>query len=132
MPFVYSERFILATALGHSTPFVVPAGKRAVVKSISADNSETVAAAVVLYLGALPVWAALLQASSAIAIGGQMVVAYQGESIDIWLSQNNCHAQASGFLLEASSAGALQESQQIPPDDPWDLDTRWLRGPPAA
>jgi hypothetical protein len=108
---VYSRRFILSAGPERSPLYTVPALKRAVVKGVSADNTNSAAAACVLYLNGMAVWAALIPGQSAVAIGGQMMVLYEGDTLQMWNTQVGCAGQASGFLLDAPGPQAHQEAE---------------------
>jgi hypothetical protein len=108
---VYSERILAYANSGSSPNYVVPGNKRLVVKGISADNTGNLACAVVIYVQGMALWAVVLQAQSAAAIGGQMLVAYKGEQVHVYISQAGCAAQVSGYLLDDPAPLELQEAQ---------------------
>jgi hypothetical protein len=119
---VYSTRFLAYGNTGNSPNYVVPGDKRLVVKGVSADNTGTLACAVVLYVQGMPLWAVVLQAQTAAAIGGQMLVAYKGEQLHFYISQAGCSAQASGYLLDDVAALELQEAQSFESAPAYDPD----------
>lgn len=95
----YSVRFCLAN--GSEDTYVVPAGKRAVVKGVTAANPTPSAANVYLYIGTRLVLNLTIPAGTGAALGGQMVVLNAGETLKVLPSPSTV-AQASGFLLDAS------------------------------
>jgi hypothetical protein len=96
---VFSERFLLASAQGY-TIYTVPPGKRAVVKSISCYNGDTVTLNFGLTIGAFDVWIVPVPGKQGAAASGLMLVAYSGEQLKLYLGGTKMMAQASGYLLD--------------------------------
>jgi hypothetical protein len=95
----YSERFLLQHGAAGVSYYTVPAGQRAVVKSIVARNYTATPANVFFYLAGYMVWFAVLQANSSTSLNNTMMVAYSGESLQLQTDGTNTNAQVSGFLL---------------------------------
>lgn len=95
---VYSTRFMMgvtAPALLYSPP----AGKRAVVKCITAVNTITAAQGASLDIGGVFLWYGSIPGASTLVVTGLQVVIYPGEVLKL-AGAANIHAQASGYLLD--------------------------------
>jgi hypothetical protein len=120
---VYSVRFIIASNVAGTYNYVVPAGKRAVVKSVSAFNTHPTTTQNV-YLNVGPtLWAAAVPAQAAATPPEIMIVAYAGDTIGLVIQHGDLRAQCSGYLLE--DPGGAAEDPPVPgqlpalgPDDP--------------
>lgn len=103
---VYTTRFISRAGAGGTTNYVVPAGYRAVVKSIVCWTYQTTAE-VWLSIAAKQCW--VWAANPATTLGRaelMTAVAYQGETITLLTIGSNCGAHVAGFLLRETSAYA--------------------------
>lgn len=96
---IYSTRFVLASAPA-STSYVVPPGKRAVVKQVTVFNGGGAAAVCALSIAGTGVWAASVPGGNGGLGTGVMLVAYPGESISLYLGAANMGGSVSGFLFE--------------------------------
>lgn len=105
---VYSERFVGSVDGGHWTQFVVPAGQRAIVKSVSASNWGPSISRVHVQAGGIYVFIADFPAAIAAKAIDVMAVAYAGEAVALYIDGPQCHAQVSGWLLEDGSARATE------------------------
>ena len=101
-PAPYSTRFVGAS--GQTLAFIVPAGYRAVVKSVVAANWDTVSRNVAVTVAGLQVvWSALPVGPSDKATECH-VVAYAGERIDAGVSGTKTAVICSGYLLQEGGA----------------------------
>lgn len=100
---IYSERFLLIGLGVEDLIYTVPAGHRAVVRSITASSWTTTAALVQVMVGGSPIALFHLQAqweSHALAVH---VPLYAGESLRLVASVADIYASASGYLFADSS-----------------------------
>jgi len=114
---VYSTRFIRTSVATTWMTYTVPAGKRAVVKSISASNSTAAAGTAYVNVAGTAVMNVALQAkiySEALAMAH---VAYAGETISGYLSGPNMSLVVSGYLLD-DPGGMLREHREAVQEDP--------------
>jgi hypothetical protein len=98
----YSTRFMVHAALEaepQSLNYVVPAGKRAVIKSVVAFNGGAAAALVSLRLAGSWVWSASVPGGSNGVSADLFMVAYAGESLELYLGAPNMGGTCSGYLL---------------------------------
>lgn len=100
----YSERFCLSLGTAGDQPqprsnsFTVPAGRRAVIKCVSAYNDGSVAGGVGLFLTGHPVWYSPVPALGGVTVSGLMIVAYESEMF--WQSVTlHVNGTVSGYLL---------------------------------
>lgn len=115
---VYSTRFILHTGGGVTLTYVVPNGKVAVIKSVSAYNGSGSAANFSLLLKGTGIWVASVPGGGGGFATNLMIVAYAGESIGMFFAGTPAGAQASGYLLDqlpGRSAAALEVVAEDPP-----------------
>jgi hypothetical protein len=101
---VYSERFI---GISNSTgwwSFTVPAGRRAIIKSVTVVSVATTAALVDLSADVFRVYRRTFPAGEASVYFETMVVLYQGEQM--WLNVNalGVSVTVNGWLLNATSS----------------------------
>jgi hypothetical protein len=98
---VYSHRFLMMAASTQTQriDYVVPTGKRAIVKGVSAYNGGAVAGGIAMFVGSVPVWFKLIGANNGEAIGGQMLVVNSGESLGLQ-AVASISGQCSGYLLD--------------------------------
>jgi hypothetical protein len=96
---VYSERFLSTDLENVWYSYFVPAGKRAVIKSIVAANVTTSVHECLVYLRGRPVVEQLVQARTTFNPGQLHVVAYAGEEMRVNSSSSGLAVWVSGFLL---------------------------------
>ena len=101
---IYSERFLHHSGQGEWT-FVVPEGRRAVVKSIDCLTQLAEGAYVNLAVG--PIFCTLIHCQDPFDIHHESmnVVAYQGEEIKLGISADTTHTSVCGYLF-ADPSGA--------------------------
>jgi hypothetical protein len=109
---VYSTRFVLWAQLGLSAAYVVPAGQRAVVKCVTAENIGAVAALVSVRVAGSYVAALSLPGPGGATLGGIMIVAYAGETIQSNHNQADVSSIVSGFLFDSPAGRDLQRAQE--------------------
>ena len=107
---VYSTRFCLNSQSGGVT-YTVPAGQRAVVKSVSAFNTGATTLTVYLNVAGPTVWAADVPAQKGAALGGLLLVAYAGESVVLINQGPDLRSIVCGFLFESPALRRLDEGQ---------------------
>jgi hypothetical protein len=98
----YSERFVLVKRPGFPLKaFVVPAGKRAIVRSITYYGYLATSPAIFLQLAGVYVFALLPPASTFGGAVEMFQVVYQGEMIvaEVTASAGDMGASVSGYLL---------------------------------
>jgi hypothetical protein len=100
VPALYSTRFLAFTGAGPAK-YTVPAGKRVVLKLVSAVNPSTSAQQCVLYIGALAIWVVSLPANSGAFAAGLHLVYNAGEDVQLANSSSVMTASAHGYLLDA-------------------------------
>jgi hypothetical protein len=111
----YSERFCLAKRPGFPLDaFTVPAGRRAIVRSLSYSGYLTTSPAIWLAIAGVYVFVALPQAAT---FGGNLdlyQVAYEGELIvvDATAAAGDVGAACSGYLL--TDVGGGRDAAQLP------------------
>jgi hypothetical protein len=101
VPKAYSTRFVLHGAAGYSPDYIVPAGKRVVLKSMIGFNASAGPGGMSLILGGTPLWQVNLPAATGAASAPFMFVAYPGENIRIYNSVAGIQSSVSGYLLTA-------------------------------
>jgi len=119
---VYSERLVASVDGGHWVQFLVPAGRRAIVKSVSASNWGPSTSRVHVQAGGFYVMIADFPAAIASKALDVMAVAYAGEAVALYIDGPQCHAQVAGWVLEDPSERASQlpagGEPPLPPDPP--------------
>jgi hypothetical protein len=98
MPVAYSQRFVAGT--DQILSYGVPAGKRAIVKCITAYNPNPSTGGVSLFIGDTPVLSRPVAAGTGLDLSGLHVVFYSGELVRLNVL-GGLFGQASGYLLEA-------------------------------
>lgn len=96
----YSERFVGHWAAGPSPVYTVPAGKRAVIKSVVASNNNTAAGVIGIVINGNQVWNLSVPGSGGQTVGGIMLVLYAGETIASEHQFQYMFSAISGFLLD--------------------------------
>jgi hypothetical protein len=118
---VYSERFLINTAVGTKN-FQVPAGKRAVVKGVSAFNTGQAEYSVYINIAGFTVWSAAVPAQRGAAPGTLMLVAYEGELVGAVNQTADLRTIISGFLLDAPGTRIGDLLTELPPYTEYDPD----------
>lgn len=96
---VYSVRFTLLQGAGSAT-YVVPAGKRAVLKSIMGWNGDSGPANVSISIGGTVVWFTPVPGASALTSPPIMVVLYKAEQLQVSHGAAGLRSVVSGYLLD--------------------------------
>lgn len=102
----YSETFVRTTALGVWTVYTVPAGMRAVVKSVLIINSSGSTGQAYVKVGGIYVMSVQFQASDRARLQEMMAVAYAGQKVEVNLRDFAIDATVSGFLFGAAGAAS--------------------------
>ena len=109
----YSETFLRVSAQG-TWGYIVPEGRRAVVKSITVMSFAAPPCAVWVLVGGLYVSYFDFQVANVARLQELMAVAYAGQRVEVQINKAGMHTSVSGFLLHddsgASSAGAVERS----------------------
>lgn len=95
---VYSERLIGFTS-GTERTFVVPAGRRAIVKMVTANNATAAAIQAVVQIAGVAVCVLSVPVNDGRSVLGMHAVAYEGESIRAVLSSAPGSMSVHGYLL---------------------------------
>ena len=109
----YSVRFIQVAGANAAGTYVVPPGKRAVVKGVTAYLASGASAALALAVNNVNVWAAPLPAAGQGLYTEVRLVAYSGEPIALASSGADVRAHVSGFLFD-DPAGGQRDPTQLP------------------
>jgi hypothetical protein len=96
---VYSERFVYNRAAGTVT-YVVPPGRRAVVKCVSSYNNDASTRFVTIDLAGTTVWRASVPGGQGVFGAGLMIVAYEGEGLALTNEVAGQRSALSGYLLQ--------------------------------
>lgn len=100
---IYSTRFCLGSTAA-AVEFKVPAGKVAVIKSITAVNTSPNAQAASISLAGVYIWYGSLPGLSTLVPPGLMIVANAGETL-LFGGSAAVHVHASGYLLDRLATG---------------------------
>lgn len=123
MPYpVYSTRFVAAVGAGATTVYVVPAGHRAVVKSVSATNLATTGANVFVFIGSCTYMSAALPGQYQSTALAMHQVAYAGEQVGVQTLGVRIDCMISGYLLRDDGQAS---SDLLPPYDEIVVETPW-------
>jgi hypothetical protein len=96
---VYSERFLALTTPGAWLTYLVPAGRRAIVRNVIATNTNPVAGHVYVKIAAVAVaWITFPAAVQSQSVDLYQV-AYAGELISVYAEIAQVHCSVSGYLL---------------------------------
>lgn len=119
---VYSERFLHSEEFGVWVEYVVPAGRRAIIKSMLISSTATEAGIAMVAINRTVIWRRHLpDANDSEAVECHQV-AYQGEAIGTYANVAGIRTVVSGFLLSqpAAKLDELQDAQLATPgsDDP--------------
>lgn len=100
---VYSQRFCQLWNSGQPSTYVVPAGKRAVIMSVSAINgSATQAAAQVAITGVgIAAYALMPAAPAGVEVTNLRQVVNAGETISFTIGGTGGYGMVSGYLFDA-------------------------------
>lgn len=122
----YSERLLHAFGEAIWTSYTVPAGYRAVVKSVVLVNNSGAAAQIGVFMAGRPFYIAVLQAYSAAASPAMTVAVYSGESLDAYTDLLTTVVTVGGFVFEDPTGaeappGTTARTRRPPPRiQPWD------------
>lgn len=117
MPQVYSERFIAATAPLAWSSWYVPAGKRAVIQTVTLCNGAQGGIIGQVIIGLVTLVFTTVQARSQVQFVNLRTVAYAGEQVGIWLDGNGLQGTVSGYLFDevAGRTAPVSEVTRDPP-----------------
>jgi hypothetical protein len=120
---VYTERVLHHQAAG-IWYWTVPEHKRFIVTDVSALNGAASGASFELYIGTISMDGAVFQASKELHLWHGKQVAYQGERMQLYISNDGVHVTVTGSLLDDASAAtgppgvsggrALVEGEPLP------------------
>lgn len=102
MATVYTVRFIASVAAGVQVTYTVPAGYRAVVTSVTSTNATSATHAVEVRVGGIYVFSQDVLAFKSAAMTGMRVVAYAGETIQLYHQAAGQHSHVNGYLFAES------------------------------
>lgn len=103
---VYTETFVRRRSLGAGTwNWVVPAGKRAIVKSIVVTQTGGQAGIAEVLVGNVAVFLATIPATAVSHNVELLAVGYPGEIVGVYASQPDYDVSVSGWLLDESQGG---------------------------
>jgi hypothetical protein len=118
----YSERFVGIMGVDGYHTYLVPVGKRAVVKCITAGSFSGAGDVYVYIAGVIVFQKHFLATESAVASALQLV-AYAGEAVTVFYSTTALTAHVDGFLLE--DPGGMRAERRPPihtEQPPWELE----------
>jgi hypothetical protein len=115
---VYSERFIQTNLTNTHVIFTVPAGKRAVIRTMTATNLATAVGQVTVWINGVILWNSLLQVADRTKIAELRGVAYAGEEINMLLEGASMIGQIHGYLFD-DQAGAAVTAGDVREDPFW-------------
>ena len=98
-PRPYSERFIKTTGAGHTESYVVPPGRRAVVKRVDFLNAAATASNAFLVIAGVTAWGTSVPGNFGSSGLTTSHVAYGGETIATITGGTDLRAVVSGYLL---------------------------------
>ena len=116
----YSERLLFANTPAAWTSWTVPAGMRAVIKSVVLTNNSGILAQIGVFAVGAPLYLAVLQAASAHASPTMTLPLYAGESIDAYTQDQFTSVWVGGFLFEDTSGRAAPPGEYRIASDPPD------------
>lgn len=122
---VYTTRFFAFGGATTTRSYTVPAGKRAVVKSISAVNNLGSSASAALQVGGVYAWYVTLPAATSSTSFETRQVAYAGETILCTTTGQDTRVHVAGFLFDDPATHL--EAGQLPTEQPGSTPP----GPPA-
>ena len=108
---IYSVTFAKSSITGASVAYTVPAGKRAVVKCVSATNTGTVAGHSMCVLNGVYIVYFSVPVSDSRHVVDLAHVAYAGEPISLYNDQAGMTVVASGFLFD-DAPGATKDYRE--------------------
>lgn len=118
---VYSTRFIITTAGDVFFPYLVPAGRRAVVTFVSAKQESDQVGLVKLAIGSTVAWLAPLPGVNTGVSASMRLVVYAGETLYLFCT-GNVRGIACGYLFDDTLRGALVHQAADPVDEPLDTE----------
>lgn len=114
---VYTTRILQVAGAGKTATAVVPAGKRIVIKFMTAYNNSLAAASCFLGVAGVYPFALYLPDANQSKATELQVVAYAGESITLVTGGADTHAVVSGFIFE-DAVGPPASTKPIEPERP--------------
>lgn len=99
VPKVYSERFCQYYGDATTTNYTVPAGKRALIKNLTAFNGGVASANIGVGIGGKLLWASPIPGGNNGSSVNVFLVAYQGEVVSVYTLGNSMGFALSGYLL---------------------------------
>jgi len=103
---IYSERLVLSSVSDVWADYTVPAGKRAVVRSIVALSGATTPGAVGVVVGPADVLWHTFQATNVTQLWDMRQVAYAGEVISCVITAGAASVVVAGYLFEDASSAS--------------------------
>ena len=119
---VYSERFIYSAVPGQAHTYVVPAGKRAVLRCITAVSYGAAGGDVFVNISGVDVWARHVPDGSSLIEGNFRIVMYSGEFVQIYMVADAMFCTVSGYLFA--------DTQELDAPEA-DTDLEWQGSSPA-
>lgn len=95
----YSTRFLQHTANGYSGQWFVPAGHRAVIKSVIANNGVAAAVNIIALIDGVTVYTFSMPGYGGAASQPLMYVCYAGQGLQLYNGGNAIVSSMHGFLL---------------------------------
>lgn len=124
---VYSESFLAGVHIGGTLRYTVPAGHRAIVKSILSVSLAGNGAGFNVYIAGVMLWWHAYPAAGSQQLLGLMAVAYGTQPIDLVHGGSSLHTTVAGYLLDedgvqraARSVEGLEFFPFDAPDAPYD------------
>lgn len=110
---IYSERFLVRGGPAVGDPFIVPAGHRAVIRSVIFTNSGGAAGSAFLRVAGSHVMWSALPAAVIVQCFDVRIPVYEGETIHAGVSSGACLATVSGFLFDDTGASSFSASPEL-------------------
>lgn len=95
----YSERFLTWAGSGFSPNYTVPAGQRAILKSIVSFNAGGTSVQVVLVVQGSNSWSVPVPGGQGAVSPPFMLVLYAGERLQLYQGSSTMWSAVSGYLL---------------------------------
>jgi hypothetical protein len=125
---VYSTRFLFAKPGDAAGAYVVPAGKRAVLKAVSAHSGGSAGDGAFIRVGSTTVWYWASPGANTMDTKALMVVFYAGELLELFAYGQYMSIAASGYLFDdpgtATTLPAPPQAGTPPPWPPWEAQPR--------
>jgi hypothetical protein len=111
---LYSVEFYKTAGAGHSAAYVVPAGKRAVVRSIVAASGGEANTFAWIYLAGVLIYAVHIPATDTLHQAEMRQVAYAGEQLAFVTYGSAVHLGVGGYLFNDSGLDRAPETVELP------------------